>query len=117
MADEIPKIADNLNIIGLNKHGQHVVKLLKCVLHIDDEHRSVEEFVGIMHDELLPSVEEIMTLAERIEEKGRREGEIQGKLDGKIEIVQEMLKAGADIAFIAKAARLPLDKIKALKKN
>lgn len=78
----------------------------------------MEEFVGNMHNKLSPSVEEeIMTLAERIEEKGRIEGEIQGNLDGKLEMAQEMLKAGADIAFIAKVARLPLDKIKALKKN
>ena len=52
---------------------------------------------------------EIMTIAEQL----RHEGELKGKL----ETVQEMLNAGTDVAFIAKVTRLPIEKIKALKKH
>ena len=110
LSDEILKIVENLNTIGLNKQGQYVVELVKYILNIDDDHRNVAEFVGIMHDRLLPSVEEeIMTLAERIEEKVR--------LDSKVEIAKAMLDAGSDPAFIVKVTKLPLTKIKELQKK
>ena len=111
---EVLKIVDNLNAIGLNKHGQYVVELVKYILNIDDDHRNVEEFVNIMHDKLLPSVEEeIMTLAERIEEKGRKEG----LLAGKIEIARKLLQEKTDPVFIAKITELSLEKIKELQKK
>ena len=56
---------------------------------------------------------EIMTIAEQL----RHEGELRGKLEGKLETAQEMLNAGTDVEFIAKVTRLPIEKIKALKKH
>lgn len=77
---------------------------------IDDDHRNVEEFVNIMHDKLLPSVEEeIMTLAERIEEKGR--------LAEKMQIAKKLLQEQTDPAFVAKITELSLEKIKELQKK
>ena len=111
---EILKIVDNLNTIGLNKHGQYVVELVKYILNIDDDHRNVAEFVNIMHDKLLPSVEEeIMTLAERIEEKGR----LDGRLDEKMQIAKKLLQEKTDPAFVAKITELSLEKIKELQKK
>ena len=62
-----------------------------------------------MHDKLLPSVEEeIMTLAERIEEKGR--------LAEKMQIAKKLLQEQTDPAFVAKITELSLEKIKELQK-
>lgn len=65
--------------------------------------------------------EKIMTLAEQLklegEMRGELKGKVEGKLEGKLETAQEMIAQGLDLNLIAKVTRLPLEKIKALKKH
>ena len=50
-------------------------------------------------------------------EKGIEKGKVEGKIEGRIETAIEMLKLGAEIAFVQKATKLPLEKIEELKKE
>lgn len=51
--------------------------------------------MAIIHNQLMPSVEKkIMTLAQRIEEKGLEKGLLQGKLKTEQEIAQRMPNEG-----------------------
>ena len=97
------------------KQGQYVVELIKYILNIDDDQRDVAELVGLMHDNLSPDVEkEIMTLAERIEEKGMEKGMEKGRLEANLTSAKKMIKEGVDPAFIAKFTELSLAQIKKL---
>lgn len=107
---ELLKIAGNLNHLFLEKNGQLVLELLTYIVNVDDEHRTIQELMDIMHSQLSPNVEnEIMSLAEKLKDEGRNEG--------KIEIAKRMLDAGSDVAFVSKVTKLSPDKIKALQKN
>jgi len=114
LSEEIRKIIDNLNTIELNKHGRYVIQLVKYILNIDDDHRDVKELLALMHDKLSPEVEkEIMSLADRIEEKGLEKGMEKGKL----ELIKTMLSNGVEPAFIAKNTGVSMLEIKALQKE
>ena len=122
ITQELGKIAQSLNRLVLEDQEQFVLQLLHYIMAVDEEHRSITELTTIIHDQLSPEVEgTIMNLAERIKEEGRLEGKLEGQLEGelkgRLDTAQEMLNAGSDFAFIAKVTHLPLDKIKALKKN
>ena len=91
-----------------------MVELLTYIVDMDEEHRTIQELVNVIHDQVPPNVEnEIMSLAEILRDEGRLEGELKGKL----ETAQAMLDEGSDIAFIVKVTKLPLDTIKKLKKG
>lgn len=110
---EIQKIAGNLNYLMHEKNRQLVLELLSYIVDIDDEHRTIQEFISIIHD-LSPEVEEeIMGLAAKI----RDEGKLEGELKKGIEIAQNMLVEGSDPIFVAKVTKLRLDQIKALQKK
>lgn len=112
----LQEIAGNLNRLILEKDGQLVLELLTYIVNIDDEHRTIQELVDIIHDHLSPTVEKnIMTLADRLREEGRLEKELEFSQQ-MLEIAQRMLDEGSDIAFVVKVTQLPIDKIKALKK-
>jgi len=114
LSEEIKKIVSNLNTIEINKQGQYVVELIKYILNIDDDHRDVAELVELMHDNLSPDVEkEIMTLAERIEEKGMEKGRIEANLAS----AKKMIAEGVDPNFIAKFTELSLAQIKKLQQQ
>lgn len=114
LTHEIKKIANNLNYFFREKDGQLVLELLSYIVNIDDDHRNIQELTTIIHDQLSPEVEkEIMTLADRLREEGREEGELKQQL----EIAQRMLTEGADEAFVVRVTKLPRDKIKALQKK
>lgn len=51
-----------------------------------------------------------MSLAERL----RLEGKLEGELEKSLEIARNMIKEGANPAFIMKVTKLPLHKIKEL---
>ena len=107
---ELLKIASNLNHLFLEKNGQLVLELLTYIVNVDDEHRTIQELMDIMHSQLSPNVEnEIMSLAEKLKD--------EGAYTKTIEIAKRMLDAGSDIAFVAKVTKLSPDKIKALQKN
>lgn len=90
-----------------------MLELLSYIVDIDDEHRTIQEFISIIHD-LSPEVEEeIMGLAAKI----RDEGKLEGELKKGIEIAQNMLVEGSDPIFVAKVTKLRLDQIKALQKK
>ena len=92
------------------KDGQLVLELLSYIVSIDDEHRNIQELTTIIHDQLLPEVEnEIMTLAERLREEGSHQKEL--------EIALKMLEEGFDTACIARVTKLSISKIKALHKK
>jgi len=67
-------------------------------------------------EELAPLVEQItnipdyketiMSYAETLKQQGIKQGMQQGMQQGKYEIVQEMLKAGAELSFIEKVSHL-----------
>jgi predicted transposase/invertase (TIGR01784 family) len=55
---------------------------------------------------------ELMTIAEKLIEKGREEGIEKGIEKGKIETAIEMLILGSDIEFASKATKISIDVIK-----
>ncbi len=107
--EEIQKIAGNLNHLIHEKDRQLVLELLSYIVDIDDEHRTIQDFIGIIHD-LSPDVEEeIMGLAAKIKD--------EGKIESKIEIARSMLSDGVEPVFVAKHTGLSLTKIQGLKKK
>jgi recombination-promoting nuclease RpnB len=105
IGQELEKIAKNINRLMLEEKGQFVLQLLSYIMAIDEEHRSISELTTIIHDKLSPEVEkEIMSLAEKIEQKGRT--------DAMHEVAKRMLAEGSDPVFVAKVTKLPLNKIK-----
>lgn len=110
IGQEIEKIAKNVNSLMLEENGQFVLKLLSCIMAVDEEHRSISELIMIIHDKLSPNVEkEIMSLAERLKE--------EGKFEEKLEIAKRLLTAGIDPAFVAKGTELPLKVVKELQEK
>jgi predicted transposase/invertase (TIGR01784 family) len=57
----------------------------------------------------------IMTLADKFKKEGiiegKKEGIIKGKKEGKIETAREMKKMGADLEFISKATKIPIEEL------
>ncbi len=65
-------------------------------------------FWATFHHSFSKEVEDKMTtIAQKIEERG--------KLEGKLEVAEQLLSEGAELVFIAKITKLPLEKIKELK--
>ena len=111
---DLKKISININYLLQEKNRKLVVELLTYIVDMDEEHRTIQELINVIHDQVPPNVEnEIMSLAEILKEEGRLEGELKGKL----EMAQAMLDEGSDIAFVVKVTKLPLDTIKKLKKE
>lgn len=74
----------------------------------------VEEFASMAGEEISPQAEEdIMTIAERLRQESRSEGELKGTL----KVARRMLDEGSDLVFIVKVTGLAVDQIKALQKN
>ena len=111
IGQELEKIAQNINRLMLEEKGQFVLQLLSYIMAVDEEHRSISELTTIIHDKLSPEVEkEIMSLAEKIEQKGEQ----KGRIDAMHEVAKRMLAEGADPVFVAKVTKLSLNKIKEL---
>ena len=121
---EFQKIAYNLNKLALEHHGKLVLELITYIINVDDEHRTIQELMEIMHEQLSPNVEnEIMSLAEKIRDEGRKEGELRGELRGELkgeikkslQIAQAMLDAGSDPVFVVKVTGLSMSEVQALR--
>ena len=108
---EFKKIAPNINQLINVKNNKLVVELLRYIINLDEENRTIDDFLSEIHDQVPVSVEEkIMSMAQRTRDEARLEGELKGKL----EIAQNMLDLGSDPVFIQKITKLPLDVIKEL---
>ncbi len=108
---EFKKIAPNINRLINVKNNKLVVELLRYIINLDEENRTIDDFLSEIHDQIPANVEDtIMSMAQRT----REEAEIKGKLEEKLEIAQNMLDLGSDPVFIQKVTKLPLDVIKKL---
>ena len=107
-------IAENLNTLLSKQNRQLVLELLTYVVNIDEEHRSIQELINIIHNQLPPNVEsEIMNLAEILKQEGKQEG----RFEEKMATAEKMLLAGSDPAFVVKVTELSLQKVMALQKQ
>lgn len=122
IVEEFKRITDNLNELDLQQYHQYVIELMHYIFNIDDAHETVAELVSIVRDKFLPALEKnMMTLADRIEQKGKlegklegmREGKLEGMHEGKIEAVRKMLLRKMELAVIADITELPLEEITA----
>lgn len=59
----------------------------------------------------------IMTILERREQKGIEQGIEQGVQKGKIEIVKELIRAGAETGLIVKASKMSREEIEKIRKE
>lgn len=129
---EIKKIAVNLNTIGLEEEGQYLIELFNYILNIENEEITIDNVVGIIHEQVSSTVENKMSsLADRLKEEGRKQGREQAmeqakqeamsiadrlreeaKEEEKLDTAKAMLAVGLDLAVIVKVTGLPIEAIK-----
>ena len=74
-----------------------------------------ESFFNLINTKISHEVgADIMSLAKKIEQRGRLEGKLEGKLEGILEIAMIMLKDGVEPIFVSKYTGLPLSKVQEL---
>jgi recombination-promoting nuclease RpnB len=107
-------IAENLNTLLSKQNRQLVLELLTYIVNLDEEHRSIQELINMIHNQLPPNVEsEIMNLAEILKQEGRQEG----RFEEKIATAEKMLLSGSDPAFVVTVTELSLQEVKKMKKQ
>lgn len=77
-----------------------------------------DKFWYTLHQEFSPETEEkVMTIAQKLEARGREKGKVEGKFEAQLEIAETLLAEGLEPDLIAKATKLSLTKIKELQKK
>ncbi|HCU1575940.1 TPA: Rpn family recombination-promoting nuclease/putative transposase, partial [Escherichia coli] len=99
-------IQDSLN--------EELAQVLFHYLLNGSEHVTVT-FLQTLAQRLPQHEDNIMTLAERIEQKGIAKGIEQGKLEGKLETARNMLNAGMDRQAVLQMTGLSNDQLNMLK--
>jgi hypothetical protein len=111
ISQEIGLIAENINHLLLEEKSQFVLQLLSYILEIDEEHHTTKELIALMQSHLTSKAgDEIMSLAELLNQEGRGEGAFTKACN----IAKQLLKEGTDPIFVAKITELSLEQIKKL---
>ena len=114
--DVLPHIKNIAGILAQldQKDGREFVEVVLQYFLERGELKNREQFFELINDNISHEVGgDIMTLAEQL----REEGKCEGQQEKALEIARTLLEDGSDPEFVAKVTRLPLLKIKDLKKN
>ena len=91
-----------------------ILNYLLSAGNIDD----IDSFIESSIEQLSsPIRSEMMTFAEKMEERGIQKGKQEGKIEGKQDIALRMLNEGIDLAFISKVTDLSLADLKRLQEK
>ncbi len=90
-------------------------KINKFIKLISSDKINVEDALQTLNKE--DKMGGMMRLLNEIEERGEKKGIEKGIEKGKIETAIEILKDGAEIAFVQKYTKLPIKKVKDLQKE
>lgn len=118
IVEEFVKIIDNFNQLETCKKHRYLLKLIKYVFVVDEDHKHAEELLSLIRNKMSPDLEKkFMGLAERLIQQGVQQGEEKGREKGQNELIQQMIARGVDPVFIAKNTSIPLERIKAFVKK
>ena len=110
---DLADLMDNLATLLLTEHmtGQQLVSLINYLVQAG-ETSDAEAFVRELALRVPQHEDELMTIAQQLEQKGIEKGIQLGRNEGKLEVAQTMLHNGLDLNTVMKLTGLSADDLK-----
>ncbi|OCJ27257.1 Rpn family recombination-promoting nuclease/putative transposase [Serratia sp. 14-2641] len=110
---DLADLMDNLATLLLTEHmtGQQLVSLINYLVQAG-ETSDAEAFVRELALRVPQHEDELMTIAQQLEQKGIEKGIQLGRNEGKLEVAQTMLHNGLDLKTVMKLTGLSADDLK-----